>query len=156
MPAELRLVGRANESLFRRLGGLAPGAVAVGPRTGAALAAEYASADIFVLPSVEDGYGLVTIEAMSAGLPVVVSDHAGSAEAVRDGETGFVVPVRDPATLRDRLQTLLADPVLRRRMGAAARAAAESRTWDTYGDERDRLVYRPLFARREAPHAVAA
>jgi glycosyltransferase involved in cell wall biosynthesis len=68
-PATLRLVGRSNEALFRRVGGLPAGVEAVGVRTGAALAAEYAAADIFVLPSVEDGWGLVTNEAMSAGCP---------------------------------------------------------------------------------------
>lgn len=145
MPAELRLVGRPNPALLRSLGGLPPGAIAVGERTGAGLAAEYANADVFVLASVEDGYGLVTNEAMNAGLPVIVSDHAGSAEIVRDGENGFVVAARDVEALTERLETLLTDIALRRRMGAAARKTAERRTWQTYGDERHEMVYRPLL-----------
>lgn len=144
-PATLRLVGRANDDLFRRIGGLPPGIEAVGPKTGAALAAEYAHADVFVLPSVEDGFGLVTLEAMNAGLPVIVSDHAGSAEVVRDGVNGFVVPARDASALAALLDDLLSDPARRTRMGANARATAEARTWDTYGDERHKRVYAPLL-----------
>jgi glycosyltransferase involved in cell wall biosynthesis len=156
-PATLRLVGRRNDALFERIGGLPANVVAVGPKSGTGLAAEYASADVFVLPSVEDGYGLVTNEAMSAGLPVIVSDHAGSAEVVRDGDNGFVVPARDADALADRLNKLLRDAQLRARMGAAARATAESRSWETYGDERHALVYAPLLGPRErTSHAAAA
>lgn len=159
--AELRLVGRANAALFERAGGLPARAVATGPKTGAALDAEYAAADIFVLSSVEDGWGLVTNEAMSAGLPVIVTDRCGSAEIVRDDVNGYVVPARDSDALADRIATLLRDGARRRRMGAAARATAESRTWRAYGDERHARVYAPLFgleveAAEEAPRALAA
>ena len=157
-PAELRLVGRANDALFERIGGLPANVMAVGSKTGRDLADEYAAADVFVLPSVEDGYGLVTNEAMSAGLPVIVSDHAGSAEMVREGENGFVVPARDVDALSERIETLLRDGALRRRMGAAARATAERRTWTAYGEERHELVYAPLLGLSEAraSHAAAA
>jgi glycosyltransferase involved in cell wall biosynthesis len=147
-PATLRLVGRTNEALFRRIGGLPRGVEAVGPKTGAALAAEYAAADVFVLPSVEDGWGLVTNEAMSAALPVIVSDHAGSAEVVRDGINGFVVPARDVDALAARITLLLGDAELRARLGGAARATAAARTWEAYGDERRALVCEPLLAGR--------
>jgi glycosyltransferase involved in cell wall biosynthesis len=156
VPATLRLVGRPNEALFHRIGGLPANVVSVGPKSGADLDAEYAAADVFVLPSVEDGYGLVTNEAMSAGLPVIVSDHAGSAEVVREGENGFVVPARDLDVLTDRLNTLLRDTNLRRRMGAAARATTIARTWDTYGDERQAMVYGPLLRSGELEAARAA
>jgi glycosyltransferase involved in cell wall biosynthesis len=157
-PGTLRLVGRTNEALFRRIGGLPANVEAVGQRSGADLAAEYAAADVFALPSVEDGWGLVTNEAMSAGLPVVVSDHAGSAEIVREGVNGFVVPARDVNALAQRLDTLLAGADLRVRMGTAARATAEARTWETYGDERRNLVYEPLMAAtgKQAARAAAA
>jgi glycosyltransferase involved in cell wall biosynthesis len=157
-PATLRLVGRTNEALFRRIGGLPANVEAVGPQTGADLAAEYAAADVFVLPSVEDGYGLVTNEAMAAGLPVVVSENAGSAEVVQDGVSGFVVPARDVDVLSRRLATLLGDAHLRMRMGAAARATAEERSWETYGDERRALVYEPLMGitKKQAAHVTAA
>lgn len=143
--AELRLVGRRNDALFARIGGLPPNVQAAGPKTGIDLAHEYASADVFVLPSVEDGWGLVTNEAMNAGLPVVVTENCGSAEIVEDGVNGFVVPARDADALAARLALLLSDADLRARMGAAARATAEGRTWETYGIDRHRLVYAPLL-----------
>ncbi len=146
--ATLRLVGRENAPLFARLGGLPPRVEAAGVRTGAALAAEYAAADVFVLPSVEDGFGLVTLEAMAAGVPVVISANAGSAEVVREGENGYVVPARDITALSERIGTLLGDASLRRRMGAAARETAAARTWQTYGEERDARVFRPLLGGR--------
>ncbi len=143
-PATLRLVGPADRRLMARLGPLPPGVELAGPKAGADLAAEYASADVFVLPSVEDGFGLVTVEAMAAGLPVVVSGHAGSADIVDDGVDGFVVPARDADALLDRLDVLVADARLRQRMGAAARAKAERRTWKEYGASLDREVYARL------------
>lgn len=158
-PATLRLVGAPQPALIARCGGLPPRAEVAGVRSGPALAAEYESADIFVLPSIEDGFGLVVLEAMLAGLPVVVSDHAGAAEAVRDGHDGYVVPAGDADALADRLARLAADPELRRRMGTSARASAMRRTWDDYGAERDRRVYAPLFGgttAMETHHAAAA
>ena len=141
--ATLRLVGTPNVELFRRAGGLPPRSEAVGSKTTAGLAAEYDAADIFVLPSVEDGSALATILAMAAGLPVIVSDQAG-ADLVRDGENGFVVPARDVEALTGRMEQLIADPDLRQRMGAAAAASAVTRTWETYGEELYRAVYGPL------------
>ena len=68
-----------------------------------------------------EGLGMTTVEAQASGMPVVASASGGSAEAIDDGRTGFVVPA-DPAALADRLLTLLRDPELRRAMGVAARA----------------------------------
>lgn len=158
-PATLRLVGQPHPALIARLGGLPPRVEIGGVRNGAALDREYAAADVFVLPSVEDGFGLVVLEAMLAGLPVIVSDHAGASEAVRDGIDGFVVPARDSDALAARLGLLLSDADLRERMGAAARASAITRTWDDYGDERHGRVFAPLLGlprHTEAIHVAAA
>jgi glycosyltransferase involved in cell wall biosynthesis len=156
--AELRIIGFAPPEFIARLGGLPPRTELVGVKTIQELALEYENADAFVLPSVEDGFGLVTLEAMRAGLPVVVSDHAGSAEVVEDGVNGFVVPSRDVDALASRLDLLLGDAALRRRMGAAARATAVRRTWDAYGDERHNRIYAPLLGqplRGRDMHAAA-
>jgi starch synthase len=140
--AALRLVGPADRRLLSRLAPLPEGVEAIGPRSGEALAAEFREADVFVLPSVEDGFGLAAVEAMAAGLPVVVSDHAGCADLVDEGHNGFVVPARDARTLAQRLDTLVRDARLRVRMGEAARVSVSSRTWEAYGSEMARAYAR--------------
>jgi glycosyltransferase involved in cell wall biosynthesis/ribosomal protein S18 acetylase RimI-like enzyme len=83
--------------------------------------------DVFVLPSWREGLPRSVIEAAATGLPLVVTDIRGCREIVRDGVEGFLVPVRDPVRLADAIARILQDPVLRRRMGVAARARAEER-----------------------------
>ncbi|MCX7840158.1 MAG: glycosyltransferase family 4 protein [Anaerolineae bacterium] len=91
--------------------------------------------DVFVFPSIQEGSALVTYEAMAAGLPLVTTPNAGS--VARDGEEGFIVPIRDVDALCDRLERLRGDDALRARMSRAARVRVESFTWDDY---RARLV----------------
>lgn len=79
------------------------------------------AADVFVLPSRYEGMPLVALEAMEAGLSVVATRVIGSEEVVADGETGLLVPPRDPAALGRAIALLLADPVLRARYGRAGR-----------------------------------
>ncbi len=69
----------------------------------------------------EEGLGLATLEAAATGVPAIGSRIGGIPEAVDDGQTGFLVPEQDPAALADKLRTLLDDPALRWRFGAAAR-----------------------------------
>jgi glycosyltransferase involved in cell wall biosynthesis len=88
------------------------------------LARAYSDASVFVLPSIEDGWGHVTVEAMTAGLPVIVSDHAGSADVVSEGETGFVVPSRNPEAIRQRLEFFRDCPERGFAMGQAAQLHA--------------------------------
>ena len=81
-----------------------------------------AAADFGVLPSrANEGFSNAILESMRAGLPMVVTDVGGNAEAVVDGETGFVVPPADPAALATALLRLAHDPALRRRLGEAGR-----------------------------------
>jgi phosphatidylinositol alpha-1,6-mannosyltransferase len=72
-----------------------------------------------------EGLGIVYLEASACGLPVISGDSGGAPEAVRDGETGYVVGGTDRVALTDRLVTLLGDDRLRRSMGAAGRAWVE-------------------------------
>jgi glycosyltransferase involved in cell wall biosynthesis len=85
----------------------------------------YATADIFVLPTVADCFPLVIQEAMSAGLPVIATDVGAISEAVTDGKTGVLVPPGDARALRSALETLSENPPLRRCMGQAGREVAE-------------------------------
>ena len=87
----------------------------------------YEAADIFVMPSRQEGFGIVYLEAMAAGKPVVAAARGGAKEVVADGETGFVVSYGDVAGLKERLATLLADEGLRRRMGDAGRQTVAER-----------------------------
>ncbi len=87
----------------------------------------YRDADLFVLPTRADCLAVVLGEAMAASLPVITTRVGGHAEAVEDGESGYVIDPDDPTALRDRIERLVADPVLRARMGARGRAIAEAR-----------------------------
>lgn len=82
------------------------------------------AADMFVLPSHREGMPRSIIEAMMTGLPVVATDIRGAREEVVPGETGLLVPVRDPAALAAALNRLAADPDLRARWGSAGRTRA--------------------------------
>ena len=82
---------------------------------------------VFALTSDEEGFVMVLIEAMSCGVPVVSTACGGPDAVVRDGVDGYLVPVRDAATLADRIERLVRDTALNRRMGTAAREAALGR-----------------------------
>jgi glycosyltransferase involved in cell wall biosynthesis len=86
-----------------------------------------AGADLFLSASWAESFPYNVLEAMAAGLPVVATDVGGTAEAVADGETGFVVPPRDPAALASALGQLLADPVRRAALGNAGRRRVAER-----------------------------
>jgi glycosyltransferase involved in cell wall biosynthesis len=92
----------------------------------------YGAADIFVFPSMGDGFGLVMLEAMSAGLPVICSTNCAGADIVRDGENGFVIPAGDTDALIDRLLWLQANRQSLARMGLEARATALTYSWRSY------------------------
>jgi len=95
----------------------------------------YARAAVVACPSRREGFGVACLEAMAHGRPVVATDVGGLRDLVVDGETGLVVPPRDPAALRAALERLLADAELRRRLGAAGRRrAAEGFSWDGVTD----------------------
>ena len=83
---------------------MTPGRVYV---TRAQLAEEYVNADVFCLPSVQEGFGIVFLEAMAAGLPIVACSAAAIPEVVHDGATGVLVPPRDPSALARALGDLL-------------------------------------------------
>jgi glycosyltransferase involved in cell wall biosynthesis len=88
-----------------------------------ALAAEYAKADVFCLPSRQEGFGIVYLEAMAAGLPVVGCRSSAVPEVVTDGDTGLLVPPLDPGALAVALGRLADAAPLRRLLGAAGRRA---------------------------------
>ena len=95
----------------------------------------YSSGSVFVLPSLADSYSLATLEAMACGLPVIVSDNTGAADAVDHGKQGFIVPIRSAAAIRKYLELLSQNEELRRDMGGRAAARAREMNWSRYGEE---------------------
>ena len=87
----------------------------------------YAAADVFCFPTFysAESFGLVAVEAMMSGLPVVSTNWSGLPDIVVEGETGYLVPPRDAASVADRLELLIKDPELRKRMGVAGRKRYE-------------------------------
>jgi glycosyltransferase involved in cell wall biosynthesis len=88
------------------------------------IAEQFAWADVFLLPSICEGSATATYEALTAGLPVITTPHAGS--AVRHGEDGFILPIRDVPAISAALQQLADDPKLYLRMSVAARNRRET------------------------------
>ena len=93
---------------------------------------EFERADVFVLPTLSESFALVHLEALACGVPVITTPNCGS--TVRDGVEGFIVPIRDPAALADRVERILIDRALRDRLSQSARARAREFTWDRYKD----------------------
>lgn len=89
----------------------------------------YSAAEVVVVPSHYESFGLVALEAMACGTPVVASETGGLVYLVRDGETGFHVPVGDARALADRIGRLLSDPELRRRLARQAQEYAQGYAW---------------------------
>ncbi len=89
------------------------------------VAACYAASEIFALPSRGEGFGLVFLEAMASGKPVVGGAHGGAPEVIEDGSTGYLVQHGDVSQLATALETLLRDPAHAREMGARGRARVE-------------------------------
>lgn len=137
--------------------GIAPHVRFLGPVDDAELPGLYAAADIFVLPVREEpddaeveGFGIVFCEAAATALPVIAGDSGGVADAVRGGESAFLVPPADPDAVAERLGQLLADPALRRRMGEAGRRAVEEYYhWDRAAAEVWRILEEVSGASRE-------
>jgi glycosyltransferase involved in cell wall biosynthesis len=123
--------------LARRCADAMPWAIHLGFLDVPVLAALYASADLCVLPSRTETCGLVALEAMASGLPVVAADAGGFRESVAEGVTGFLVPPDDARAFASAIARLVLDAALRHRMSGDARLAAVSRSVE---EENQRLL----------------
>jgi phosphatidyl-myo-inositol dimannoside synthase len=126
--AILRIVGTGPErerleQLAQTLG-LANRVHFLGHLVFAALVAEYRNATIFALPTEQEGFGIVFLEAMASSLPIVATRVAAVPEVISDGVTALLANPGDESTLAQLLETLLADAALRKRLGNAGRARA--------------------------------
>jgi len=103
----------------------------VQPRS--SLAWYYSQGSVLVLPSVEDGFGMVQTQAMACGIPVIASSNTGARDLFTDGVEGFVVPARSATAIRERVEVLLENPGLHREMSEAALRRVQSLGgWDDY------------------------
>ena len=133
--SRLWLSGRADPVTEQALAGVRAEVRFLGPVPSNRMPGLYREASVLALPSYSEGFGMVVLEAMASGLPVVVSDRVGAATLVRNGEAGLVVPAGDADALSDALRSLEGDPDRCASAGAAGRAVAEARRWTDYGDD---------------------
>jgi D-inositol-3-phosphate glycosyltransferase len=114
----------------------------------------YSAADVTVMPSSYESFGLVAVESLACGTPVVATRVGGLTTIVRDGETGFLVPWRDPALFAERLRVVLTDDSLRASMADRARASVAQFDWGhiadahiaLYGELRAARALEPVLA----------
>jgi glycosyltransferase involved in cell wall biosynthesis len=130
VPCEIRVVGSYSPDVIARPAFQGP--TYVGPVPRDAVRSEFAQADVFAFPSLSEGMAMVQLEAMACGVPVVTTPRAGG--QVRDGEDGFVVPIRDPRALADRLEQILSDRELREKMSRSAKRKAQELSWGHFGE----------------------
>ena len=103
----------------------------------------YQEASIFVLPSFNEGMSNAMLEALASGLPLIATNTGGTSELVEEGVNGFIVKMRDSQDLTDRIEILMKDEDLRKRMGEASRRKAELMSWKKvakkYGELYDKI-----------------
>lgn len=92
------------------------------------------SCDVFCLPSIVEGRALVMQEAMSQGLPLIITPNTGGEDLIVEGETGFLVPIRSPEAIAEKINWFLDNRPAIAAMGEAARQHAEKISWDSYAD----------------------
>ena len=125
----------ARLQLLREQVGLLDLVAFLGKREQESLPYYYSAADAVVVPSHYESFGMVALEAMACGTPVVASQVGGLAFLVRDGVTGFTVPVDDPEELAAYLIKLVEDEDLRKTMGMNASEFAKDYAWDKIADQ---------------------
>jgi glycosyltransferase involved in cell wall biosynthesis len=146
--ARVRLVLVGDGPLREALRLRCPEAVFAGQRSGTDLAAHYASADLFVFPSLTETFGNVTPEAMASGLPVLAFDHAAAGQLIEHGHSGWLAPCGDLTTFVQLARALVRDPAAARRAGQAARRSALELGWDGIVCQIETVFVSALIAQR--------
>ena len=150
LPVKLVIVGDGpmRQALERSV----PEAIFAGTRTGQDLAKHYASADLFIFPSLTETFGNVTIEAMASGLAVVAYDHAAAGQLIEHKRNGMVLAPNQEAQLFEAARQIVEDTALRTQVRVAARQTAVDRDWSSV-IARTEGIFRSLIA-NEDPAAI--
>lgn len=98
----------------------------------ASLNSYYSASNVLVFPSLGEGFGLVLLEAMACGIPVITTCNTGGPDIITDGVEGFIIPIRDVEALKEKIEWCYRHPKELAEMGYAARRKAEELTWDLY------------------------
>jgi len=132
--ADLHLVGPIEQGFEDYLRDSNTDGVSIkGPVAGNVLPAVYADADIFCLPSLEEGFPLVNLQALASGCPVITTEAAGAADIIQDGVNGLTVATNSVEELTEALKKMIDDAPLREQMSLAATTSVQNGfTWDQY------------------------
>jgi D-inositol-3-phosphate glycosyltransferase len=109
----------------------------------------YAAASAVIMPSDYESFGMVALEAMASGTPVIASEVGGLAYLVEDDKTGFLVPAREPQQLAERIKTLVTGDNTRQQMGEQAARHATDYAWPTIAN-RLIAIFEDILAQRRA------
>jgi glycosyltransferase involved in cell wall biosynthesis len=132
MPLSVRVVGSADEEWLAAQSIAHPGVVLTGPRVGEALVKEYANADVFLLPSRSESFGLVALEAAAMGIPIVLSDVCGVAAGLLASGAAMSFQSDNSDDLAQVLAGVLSDQELAARMSSSAIREAQNWSWEAY------------------------
>jgi glycosyltransferase involved in cell wall biosynthesis len=151
-PFEFRLVGPAAEETTRLFADATANVRLLGKRPQHLLPTEYAAADVFLFPTIQDGFGMVLTQAMAAGLPIVTTPNSAGPDFVDEGRNGWVVPIRQPAAIVDRLRWCLANRGALATMVQRLEGHGPARDWSEVG--RDfAAIGRQLLAKKSGHRA---
>ena len=96
----------------------------------------YSQANVFVLPSIEEGLAMVQLQAMACGLPIICTTNTGGEDIIRDGIDGFIIPIRNVEKLKEKILFFYENPDIAKKMGENAKERVKSAfTWHDYGEK---------------------
>lgn len=140
--ARVVLAGAVDPMLAPLLKNLPPGVEIVGKLDRDGLQRLMSESWAMILPSVQDGFGMVAAEAMACGTPAIISQNAGACELICEGKNGWTVPARSPEALAEAMEACIRQPELCRSMGAEARQMMTAMGgWDAYGDRIAEILF---------------
>ncbi len=90
--------------------------------------------DVFVHPSIEEGLSMVIPQTLACGIPVIATTNTGGAMVIEDGQNGFIIPIRNPDAIQEKLEYLFHNPKVLQKLKTNCLKSKQSRTWDDYGD----------------------